>query len=211
MVDHSPIIFVIDDDASVRRSMVRLLGAAGLAVETFASGEVYLDRQPHEGVGCIVLDVRMDGLSGTDLQRRLAHGGCDIPIIFLTGQGSIPLSVRAMKGGAVDFLTKPVDDEVLLRTIHQALARHEPIVRERIEVRAMRALLDTLTPRELEVMRWILTGAMNKHVARRLGITEKTVKIHRGRVMEKLAVASVAELVRFCTKVGVAPAHATDD
>jgi FixJ family two-component response regulator len=203
-------IFVIDDDASVRKSLTRLLGLAGLNVETFPSAEAYLDREPYDGLGCIVLDVCMGGLSGTDLHARLAESGRNIPIIFLTGYGSIPMSVSAMKQGAVDFLTKPVDEEVLLQTILQSLARHEAVVRERIEVDAMRARLDTLTPREREVMRWVLTGALNKQIAARLGIAEKTVKVHRGRVMEKLAVTSVAELVRFCTAAGVQPIHVTD-
>ena len=128
MAEKSPIIFVIDDDDSVRKSLTRLLRSAGLTVETFPSGEAYLERQPYDGHGCIVLDVCMAGLSGTDLQTRLAAGGCDLPIIFLTGHGSIPMGVGAMKQGAADFLTKPVDDEVLLQTIHQALARHASTV-----------------------------------------------------------------------------------
>ena len=210
MLEHSRTVFVIDDDASVRKSLARLLSSAGFRVEAFPCAEAYLERTPHEGVACIVLDVCMDGLSGTDLQARLAQNGCDIPIIFLTGHGSIPLSVGAMKRGAVDFLTKPVDDEVLLQTIQQSLARHEGVVRGRIETGALRARLETLTPREAEVMRCVLTGALNKQIAARLGIAEKTVKIHRGRVMEKLGIASVAELVRFCAAVGVEPIHIPD-
>ena len=205
MAEQPPTIFVIDDDASVRKSLARLLGSAGLAVETFSSAEAYLERRPYDGVGCLVLDVCMEGLSGADLQTRLVESGCDLPIIFLTGHGSVPLSVSAMKQGAVDFLTKPVDDEVLLETIHQALARHASTVRERTEVGAIRERLETLTPREMEVLRCVLTGALNKQIASRLGIAEKTVKVHRGRVMEKLAVTSVAELVRVCAAAGVSP------
>jgi len=209
MPEKPPTIFVIDDDASVRKGLARLPGSAGLNVETFPSAEAYLERNRYDGLGCIVLDVCMGGLSGTDLQARLAQSGCNIPI-FLTGYGGIPMSVGAMKQGAVDFLTKPVDDEVLLQTIQQSLARHEGVVRGRIETGALRARLETLTPREAEVMRCVLTGALNKQIAARLGIAEKTVKIHRGRVMEKLGIASVAELVRFCAAVGVEPIHIPD-
>jgi FixJ family two-component response regulator len=210
MTEKPPTIFVIDDDASIRKGLARLLTSAGLSVETFSSAEEYLQREPHDGLGCIVLDVRMGGLSGTELQVRLAQSGCDIPIIFLTGHGSIPMGVGAVKQGAVDFLTKPVDDEVLLQTIDRALARHEGIVRERTEIEAMRARLDTLTPREFEVMRCVLVGALNKQIATRLEIAEKTVKVHRGRVMEKLGITSVAELVRFCAAAGVPPTHLAD-
>jgi len=210
MADKSATIFVIDDHASVRTSLARLLRSAGLDVETFPSAEAYLERKDHDGPACIVLDVCMGGLSGTDLHARLAQSGCDIPVIFLTGHGSIPMGVGAMKQGAADFLTKPVDDELLLRTVHQTLARHESVLRERTELRAMRTRLETLTPRELEVMRYVLTGALNKQIATRLGIAEKTVKVHRGRVMEKLAVTSVAELVRLCAAAGVQPMGAAD-
>ena len=205
MPEMSATIFVIDDDASVRKSLVRLLGSAGFLVEAFPSAEAYLERKPHEGLGCIVLDVCMQGLSGTDLQARLAQNGCDLPIIFLTGHGSIPMSVSAMRQGAVDFLTKPVDEEILLQTIRQTLVRQEGVVHKRAEIEAMRARLGLLTPRELEVMRCVLTGALNKQIASRLEITEKTVKVHRSRGMVKLGVTSVAELVRFCAAVGVLP------
>jgi FixJ family two-component response regulator len=210
MAEQPPTIFVIDDDASVLRSLARLLSAAGLNVESFPSAEAYLERQPYAGLGCIVLDICMAGLSGPDLQARLAQSGCSIPILFLTAHGSIPLSVSAVKQGAVDFLTKPVDEEVLLQAIHQSLARHKEILRERADVAALRARLDVLTPREREVLRCVLTGALNKQIASRLGIGEKTVKIHRGRVMEKLGLDSVAGLVRFCAAAGVPPASVTD-
>jgi FixJ family two-component response regulator len=211
MIEKSPTVFVIDDDDSVRTSLARLLRSAGLTVETFSSGEAALERAPFDGVGCIVLDVCMSGLSGTDLQSRLSQNGCDIPIIFLTGHGTIPMGVSAMKQGALDFLTKPVDDEVLLQTIHRALARHESVVRGQAAVRKVRERLGTLTPRETAVLRCVLTGALNKQIASRLGIAEKTVKVHRGRVMEKLAVTSVAELVRLCAAAGVQPLNAIGD
>lgn len=205
MIEKPPTIFVIDDDDSVRTSLTRLLRSAGLAVEAFPSGEAYLERPPHDGRGCIVLDVCMTGLSGTELQTRLVQKGCDLPIVFLTGHGSIPMGVGAIKQGAADFLTKPVDDEVLLHAVRQALARHAAVVRQRTEVGAVRERLETLTPREVDVLRCVLTGALNKQIAARLGIAEKTVKVHRGRVMEKLAVRSVAELVRVCAAAGVSP------
>ncbi len=205
MTEKPPTIFVIDDDASVRTSLTRLLRSAGLTVEAFPSGEAYLERPPYDGCGCIVLDVCMTGLSGTELQTHLVQRGCDLPIIFLTGHGSIPMGVEAMKQGAADFLTKPVDDVVLLQTIQQALARHESAFRQRTEVAAVRERLGTLTPRELDVLRCLLTGALNKQIATRLGIAEKTVKVHRGRVMDKLAVRSVAALVRVCAAAEVSP------
>jgi FixJ family two-component response regulator len=205
MDDRMPTVFVIDDDASVRKSLTRLLNSAGLNVENFPSGAAFLERKPYQGVGCIVLDVCMDGLSGTELQARLIQSGCVLPIVFLTGHGSIPMGVDAMKRGAVDFLTKPVDDEALLQIVRQSLIRHEDTVRRRNELASVRARTEDLTPREVEVMRCLLTGALNKQIAKRLGIAEKTVKVHRGRVMEKLGVSSVAELVRFCSAAGVEP------
>lgn len=207
--DPLPTVFVIDDDASVRTSLERLLSAAGLRVETFSSAEMYLARVPHRGIGCIVLDVCMCGLSGAELQVELAGRGNDIPIIFLTGHGSIPLTVTVLKQGATDFLTKPVDEEILLKTIYQALRRSADIVRNRTEIDGRRERLETLTPRELQVMREVLTGALNKQIAARLGIAEKTVKVHRGRIMEKLRLCSVAELVRFCEAAGVPPGDVT--
>ncbi len=203
--DPTPAIFVVDDDASVCTGLDRLLSAAGFRVETFTSAEIFLDRPPHDGIGCIVLDIRMRGLSGTELQAKLAKRGNELPIIFLTGHGSIPLSVNALKQGAADFLTKPVDEKVLLTTIDQALTRSACLVHKRNHLEAKRELLNTLTPREKEVMGVVLTGALNKQIAARLGISEKTVKVHRSRTMEKLSVNSVAELVRFATAAGVLP------
>jgi FixJ family two-component response regulator len=205
MPNATPNIFVIDDDASVRTGLARLLRAAGFEVEMHPSAEDFLERAPLQGIGCIILDVCLGGLSGTDLQAQLTENGCDMPIIFLTGHGSIPMGVKAMKQGAADFLTKPVDEQILLQTIHQALAGYERTVRDRQATVTGQERLHALTPREFEVMRAVLTGALNKQIAGRLGIAEKTVKIHRSRVMEKLGVASVAELVRFCAAAGVPP------
>lgn len=209
MPDKPPIIFVVDDDRAVGISLTRLLGSSGWNVETYASAEAYLQRRPHDGVGCILLDVEMDGLGGPALQERLTRRGSDLPIVFLTGHGSILLSVCAMKQGAADFLTKPVDEKVLLATVREALARHEVVVGRRCRLAFFRSRFAALTPREMDVVRWILTGALNKQVASRLGIAEKTVKVHRGRVMEKLAIVSVAELVHVCVALGVEPAGAS--
>jgi FixJ family two-component response regulator len=194
---------VVDDDGAVRRSLVRLLRSAGLAVESFASAGELLARDLDDGVGCIVLDVRMPELDGMGLQERLADKGVDLPIVFLTGHGDIPMSVRAMKKGAFDFLTKPVDEDVLLSAVRQALLQHRVARAERLEIEALRARADALTPREQEVLRGVIAGALNKQIAALLGIAEKTVKIHRGRVMQKLGASTVAELIQICQRMGI--------
>ncbi len=192
------IVFVVDDDESVRRSLSRLLTASGYQVEAFDSADRYLARDPHEGVGFVLLDINMPGMSGIELQQRLRERGDTLPIVFLTGHGDIPTSVHAMKQGADDFLTKPVDAEDLLGAVEAALARHQEVIvgaarRGRIELR-----LASLTPREVEVLRELITGAPNKIIADRLDIAVKTVKVHRAHVMEKMGVRSVAELVHLC-------------
>jgi FixJ family two-component response regulator len=197
-------VFVVDDDESVRKSLVRLLRSADLRVESFSSAGELLARDPYDGVGCIVLDVRMPELDGIGLQARLAQTGGDLPIVFLTGHGDIPMSVRAMKKGAFDFLTKPVDEDVLLSAVRQALLRHRAARAERLEIEALRTREGTLTPREQEVLRGVIAGALNKQIAAELGIAEKTVKIHRGRVMQKLGASSLAELIRICQRMGIA-------
>ena len=198
-------VFVVDDDEAVRRSLTRLLRSVGLAVESFASAGKLLARDPYDGVGCIVLDVRMPEMDGMGLQARLADKGVDLPIVFLTGHGDIPMSVRAMKKGAFDFLTKPVDEDVLLPAVRQALLKHREARAERVAVEVLRARVETLTPREKEVVRWVIAGALNKQTAAELGIAEKTVKIHRGRVMQKLGVSTVAELIQVCQRMGITP------
>ncbi len=210
MTDSEEIVFVVEDDVAVRKSLARLLRAAGLAVETSASAAEFLDRGGYQGVGCIVLDVRMPDLDGMALQAELAARQVDLPIVFLTGHGDIPMSVRAMKGGAVDFLTKPVDEEVLLCAVRQALVRHRADRTERHVVQALRERLELLTPREQEVLRWVIAGALNKQIAAELGIAEKTVKVHRGQVMRKLGVRTVAELVRTCQRLGIESAYDVD-
>jgi FixJ family two-component response regulator len=190
------VIFLVDDDPSVRKALVRLLRSTGHAVETFASAREFLARERYDGPGCLVLDLRMPGMTGLELQDALERSGHALPIVFISGHADIPASVKAMKAGAIDFLTKPVDDRQLLSAIEQALARDAAARADRAERDAARAALGRLTPREGQVCAHVATGKLNKQIAGELGISEKTVKVHRARVMEKLAVASVAELVR---------------
>ncbi len=199
-------VFVIDDDASVRRSLDRLLRSAGYQVEAFASAAGFRERDQPVGAACIVLDVYMPDQSGMELQAELSGAGYDIPIVFLTGHGDVPLAVKALKSGAVDFLTKPVDEAVLLESVDKALARHKAFLETQRGAEHIRRRLGTLTPREHEVMRCVLSGARNKQIAAHLGIAEKTVKIHRGRVMEKMGAASVADLIHQCNLVDIEPA-----
>jgi FixJ family two-component response regulator len=199
----APTIFVVDDDAAVRRSLMRLLRATGWNAEAFASAGEFLARAPLSGPGCVLLDVQMPGMSGLELHARMATAGISLPVVFLTGKGDIPMSVTAIKQGAVDFLVKPVAEEVLLRALDQAIKRQaaEAAIhqhRDRIMARMAR-----LSAREQEVLEHILLGRLNKQIAYDLGIVEKTVKAHRGRVMEKMEVATVAELVHLCDAVGI--------
>jgi len=198
-------VFVIDDDASIRKSLSRLLRSAAYTVETFPSAEEFLHREHFDGVGCILLDVQMPGLSGIDLQEELNKADYHMPIIFITGHGNIPMSVQAMKKGAVDFLTKPFDDKELLQTIEKAIEKDTHARAEFDESLDIRRRIELLTPREIETLPYIITGMLNKQIALKLGIAEKTVKVHRGRIMEKLRVDSVAELVRLAEKVGIEP------
>jgi FixJ family two-component response regulator len=201
-----PPVFVVDDDASIRRALTRLIKSAGYQVNTFASARDFLESGCHrEGLGCLVLDVRMPGLSGLDLQRELQNANLTLPIVFMTGHGDIPMSVRAMKGGAVDFLPKPVKDKDLLRAIEQALARAARERTERAELEEIQSRVQTLTPREREVLEHMVSGQLNKQIAFDLGTVEKTIKVHRARVMQKMGVDSVAKLVRLTEKVGIPP------
>ena len=199
-----PTVFVVDDDASVRKSLARLLKAAGYAVESFASAREFLDHLSHgESTGCVVLDVRMPGLSGLDLQRELKTFRPPISIIFITGYGDIPMSVRAIKDGATDFLAKPIQDQDLLQAVQQAIARNaEDRVRYEV-LRELQQRVSVLTPRELEVMALVVRGRLNKQVASELGTAEKTIKVHRARVMEKMQVTSLADLVVAAEKLGI--------
>lgn len=200
-----PVVFLVDDDASVRRALARLLKTSGHDVETFASAEDFARRDHAISEGCIVLDVRMQGMDGMTLQQQLAAESCPLPIVFLTGHGDIPMSVQAMKLGAEDFLTKPVDEGLLLAAVQRALERNRRQQGALEERNTIRHRLNQLSARESEVLRCLLTGAMNKEIADHLGIVEKTVKVHRGRVLEKMGVHSVAELVWLCSQIGVEP------
>jgi RNA polymerase sigma factor (sigma-70 family) len=203
MTDSAAIVFVVDDDPSVRRSLKRLIKSAGFTVESFASAQEFLGRPRPDIPGCLVLDIHMPGVNGLDLQDDLAAAEVNLPIIFLTGYGTVPASVRAMKAGALDFLEKPVDDRALVDAIHQAVERHRRARLEQAEIREIRRRLDSLSPREQEVFSLLLTGMLNKQIAFELGTTEKTIKVHRGRVMEKMQAGSMAELVRLAGKVGM--------
>ena len=200
-----PIVFVIDDDDSVRRSLERLLRSVDLDVETFASAQEFLRKSLPDRPSCVVLDLRLPGPSGLELQESLIRAGHDVPIVFISGHADVPSSVRAIKAGAVDFLQKPFSDQALLDIIHGALRRDREARRDRAEVAGIRVRFDTLTPRERDVLRLVIQGRLNKQIAGDLGISEKTVKFHRGRVMQKTQAGSVAELVRQADRLGLRP------
>ncbi len=202
-----PTIVVIDDDPSARRGITRLVRAAGMHVEPFASAGDFLRSDLRGGPGCIVLDVRMPGMTGPELQEELGKADYCMPIVFLSGHANVPVAARALKSGAVDFLTKPVDGNDLLAAIRDALGRDAENRAQRDESSALNERLDELTPREHEVMTYVITGMLNKQIAAGLDISEETVKIHRRRVMRKLGIVSVAELVRLCEKAGIPPAR----
>jgi FixJ family two-component response regulator len=199
----STLVFVVDDDPSVRKSLTRLLGSSGYVVEAFASAREFLAREPHPGPCCLVLDVRMPGLTGLELQERLVAEGRRMSIVFLTGHVDVPKSVKAMKGGAVDLLTKPVDGKDLLAAIQRCVAKSAQDVSTAARVTEVQQRVKVLTSREREVFAHVVTGMLNKQIAAALGIGEKTVKVHRARVMEKMRAGSVAELVRLADRIGV--------
>ena len=205
MGSFEPIVYVVDDDAPALKAMARLLRAAGLHVMTFSCPRRFLEQHDGGAAGCLVLDMAMPELSGLDLQQTLKDAGEELPIIFVTGRANVPASVRAMKQGAADFLTKPVERDELLRAVGAALERDA--VRRRVgqEVEEIRRRIATLTPREYEVFQHVIIGKLNKQTAAALGAAEKTIKVHRARVMEKMHVGSVAELVRLADRAGVNP------
>lgn len=205
---NSPVVFVVDDEPAVRNAVARLMRADGLAAQTFASPKEFLDAYQPETHGCIVLDIAMPEISGLELQQVLAHAGVAPPIIFLTARGDIPISVRAMKLGATDFLTKPIDADELIKAVRTAIARDADVWKTRVERVDIQRRLATLTVREREVLEHVVSGKLNKQTAADLGTVEKTIKVHRARVMQKMNVRSLAELVRLAESGGVAPSAA---
>jgi FixJ family two-component response regulator len=204
------VIAIVDDDPSVREGLSSLIRSAGLQIETFASAQEFLARPGAEAPSCLVLDLQLPGLSGLDLQKRMAEVGLEIPIVFLTGHGNIPASVQAMKAGAVEFLTKPFDEQDLLQAIQEAIERDQHTRRQHAEMRDVRDRYESLTAREREVMQHVVSGLLNKQVAAELDIAEYTVKIHRGRVMRKMHAESLADLVRMAESMGIHPPKRSD-
>ena len=209
-----PIVFVVDDDISVRESLESLIQFAGWQPETFASAGEFLAR-PRVGVpSCLVLDVSLPDLNGLELQKLVASERTDMPIIFITGHGDVPMTVQAMKGGAVEFLTKPFDDEVLLGAIRHAIKRSAAVLDDQAELSELRSDYESLTPRERDVMKLVVAGMLNKQIGLKLNISEITVKAHRGKMMQKMKADSVADLVRTAVRLGLTPArnpwHTTD-
>jgi RNA polymerase sigma factor (sigma-70 family) len=205
MSNEIPTVFVVDDDPSVRKALERLITTMGFRAQTFESAQSFLNLTPGRGPGCLILDIRMPAMSGLELQNELASRGWEIPIIFLTGHGTVPMTARAMKAGAFDFLEKPIDDQKLLEAIHQALEKEKNSALEKEERRKIQQRLDRLSPREYEVFKSLLSGRLNKQTAHELGISEKTVKVHRSRVMEKTQAASLADLIWMAQKARVVP------
>jgi len=201
--ERNAVIAIVDDDLSVRRSLQRLIRSAGWNAESFASAQEFLARPGPGTPSCLVLDLRLPGLSGLDLQKRMAEIGLEIPIVFLTGHGNIPASVQAMKAGAVEFLTKPFDEEDLFQAIQEAIERDRRTRQQRAEKRELKNRYASLTSREQEVMEQVISGTLNKQIAAELGITEFTVKFHRGHIMRKMQADSLADLVRMAGNLGM--------
>ncbi len=203
MSDGKPIVYVVDDDPSVLKSLERLLKSSSYEVRTFTSAQDFLDFHHPDAPGCIVLDAEMPDLSGLEMQKSLAGRDITFPVVFITGHGTIPMSVQAMRAGAVDFLQKPFDAMELLNTISRAIERHCLLKRDETERRSLRMRMQTLTLRELQVFRLVVAGMLNKQIAFELGTSEKTIKVHRARVYHKMQAHSLAELVRFAEKLGI--------
>jgi FixJ family two-component response regulator len=197
------VIAIVDDDASVRKGLERLIRSLGWQAETFASAQEFLDRPRTEAPSCLVLDLQLPGLSGLDLQKRMSEAGLETPIVFLTGHGNIPASVKAMKAGAIEFLTKPVDEQELSKAIQEAIERDRRTRQQHAELHDLRDRYQSLTAREQEVMQQVISGLLNKQIAGELNITEDTVKFHRGHIMRKMQADSLAELVRMAETLGI--------
>lgn len=202
-----PIVFVVDDDVSVRESLELLIEFAGWQPETFASAGEFLARPRTTMPNCLVLDVSLPDLNGLELQKLVASERTEMPIIFITGHGDVPMTVQAMKGGAVEFLTKPFDDEVLLSAIRHAIKRSAAVLGDQAEISALRIRYESLTPRERDVMKLVVAGMLNKQIGLKLDISEITVKAHRGKMMQKMQADSVADLVKTAVRLGLAPAR----
>lgn len=200
-IDTNSTIFVVDDDASVRDAVRSLLASVGLQAQSFASTEEFLAAQRPEIPSCLILDIRLPGMNGLEFQDQLARGGVHIPIIFITAHGDIPMTRRAMKGGAIEFLTKPFQKDELLSAIHQGIERDRVRRHEESEVESIRSRFNTLTPRERDVLKLVVTGQPNRHTAAQLGVTEITVKVHRAHVMRKMQAGSLADLVRMADRL----------
>ena len=210
MTENSAAVYVVDDDESVRRAMARLFRSAGYRVQTFGSASEFLEAPDADDLACLLLDLRIPGMSGAELQQELLQRGADLPIIILTAHGDVPAAVQAMKRGAIDFLSKPVDNKSLLDAVQKALADYAQRRRRSLDVKEFTGRVQSLTRREHEIMLLVIAGLLNKQIAVQLGITETTVKVHRGRVMEKTGAASVAELVRLCISAGYNPVVGRD-
>jgi len=203
MSESPPIVFVVDDEPAICLSLKRLVKSVGLEAQTFTSAQEFLRAKRPDGPGCLVLDVRLPGLSGLDLQQELLDAKVDLPIIFITGHGDIPMSVRAIKAGAVEFLTKPFRDQDLVDAIQHGIEKHRAARQESVKLTGFRALYDSLTPREREVFPLVAAGLLNKQIAAQLGTGEKTIKVHRGQVMHKMKAESLAHLIRIGEKLGL--------
>ena len=203
MTEEKPVIYVVDDDPAVRKALERLLRSAGHDARTFPSPLEFLNFSHPDAPGCVILDIKMPKMSGLELQEHLAEKGISFPIVFITGHGTVPASVRALKAGAMDFLQKPFKDSELLDAVARGVEKHRRLRQAQHEIRELQARVSTLTPREHEVFRLVASGMLNKQVAFDLGTAEKTIKVHRARVMEKMRAQSFADLVRFAEKLGI--------